>query len=631
MGLTYYQVSDSHSLMRSKKGLAGLLKRMGLILGIVFLLGLVSALILYPQTITTITLAKQSYNQAKKVQDSLEKQNVLDLREQAQVLKNDIAQTKESLKFYSFLRFVPILHGYYSDANRLLNAGNYSSEAILIATEAIVPFADSLGLTKSSSSVTTQEKVSRLVQIMPKILPKVDILEEKLALITQEIEPIDPKRYPKELAGVKIRSSLFEMQSYVEGLRRITPELKPILATLPGALGNPIPKNYIILLQNNAELRSTGGFITSVAYLKLAKGQILDIKSEDVYKLDQRVVDHPAAPPHVKKYLKVDKLFLRDANLSPDFVESMKSFQKLYDTVVDRGEYDGFIALDTEFVRKILQVIGPIKTTRYKETFSSEISNNGISDVVYKLELYSQKLLRGAEDRKELLGDLLNAMVSTTLNASSDKWRPLLEATTQAAQEKNILFYSFDKKTQDLLEKHNIAGRIKDSKGDYLHLNQNNYGGLKSNLFIQEVIEQDIQVSEKGEVTKTLKIHLSNPKAADGWLNGRNHDYIRVLAPYGSSIIEQSSDEKEKKRAEFETTSELEKTFFSTFAILDPASSLTVELTYKLPFRIYKGDQYSMLIQKQPGTKDQRIIIRVNGREVENFKLATDRELKFEI
>ena len=600
-------------------------KRFLIGLGIFLALLIILFLFLFPHGVSFVASLKETLTQAKKVQDQVSAQNIIEVREQATALKEDLTKTRAELGFWGFLKFIPVLNNYYNDALHLLNAGSLSRGAVMAVSDALIPFADSLGLNGGSAGASTEENVSKFVQIIPKILTEVDKLQETLSAIKKEISPIDPKRYPEEYSGFKIRSSLTSFRDYVVGLEKFAPELKPILKNLPEALGESKPKTYLVLLQNNAELRSTGGFITSVAYMKLIRGQISSVKSEDVYRIDERIKDHPLPPEYLNKYLKVDKFYIRDANISPDFITSMDQFRALYEQSTDKVDFDGFIALDTEFVRNILQVTGPITTTKYKETFSSELNKDGISDVVYKLELYSQKLLIGQDDRKELLGDLLNSLLNAVLRTPGSKWQTLMQSIGESTRAKHLMFYSFDPNTQKLLEKYDLSGKIKDYDKDYLHINQNNYGGLKSNLFITETIEQDIEVKDNGEITKTVSLHLNNSKKGDGWLNGTYHDLVRFMMPVGSEL------QPDTELGIFEKTNYLNKANFVAYTNLEPLSSTTVTIKYKLPFRVYKGEEYKMLIQKQPGTKDQQIIIRVNGKEVVKDKLSSDKEYKFTI
>lgn len=59
-----------------------------------------------------------------------------------------------------------------------------------------------------------------------------------------------------------------------------------LVAQLDMILGFDEPQRYLVLLQNNNEIRPTGGFPGSYAALTIDKGKITDFKVDDVYNPD---------------------------------------------------------------------------------------------------------------------------------------------------------------------------------------------------------------------------------------------------------------------------------------------------------------------------------------------------------
>ena len=71
--------------------------------------------------------------------------------------------------------------------------------------------------------------------------------------------------------------------------------------------------------------------------------------------------------------------------MSPDYLVSAQKFESCYNTIPGIEKVDGVIALDTEFVRTLIEFTGPIKVDSCGETFSAENNQYGISDVVYRM------------------------------------------------------------------------------------------------------------------------------------------------------------------------------------------------------------------------------------------------------
>ena len=128
----------------------------------------------------------------------------------------------------------------------------------------------------------------------------------------------------------------------------------------PTLLGADGPRTYLILAQNNHELRGTGGFISGAGFVRLDGGRIVDLKLNDAYSVDDLTQPHPAPPRALTEQMGTQILTLRDSNWSPDFPESGEVARALF--AQDRGiTTDGAIALDLEAVRLLVAALEPLQ------------------------------------------------------------------------------------------------------------------------------------------------------------------------------------------------------------------------------------------------------------------------------
>jgi len=204
-----------------------------------------------------------------------------------------------------------------------------------------------------------------------------------------------------------------------------------------------------------------------------------------------------------------------------------------------------------------------------------------------------------------------------------EKLPKLFEAAFKSLSEKHVLFYLIDDQAQKAVEAFGAAGRIKSYPADYLHINDANLGGRKSNLYVTQEVEQDISISQDGVVIKTLTITYKNPEKHDGWLNSVLPNWVRVYVPKDSELlVAEGFEEKEEPYYEFG------KTVFAGFFRLRPEGVSKITLKYKLPFKM--GRDYKILIQKQPGVNSPLYILRL-GKKEEEFFLKTDKEMSLHI
>lgn len=583
--------------------------------------------------------AMKTKTQAKLAMDAIKNQNIELADKELKQTKKDLAQTQKELNSLSYLKYIPVASGYYNDAEHLMKAGNYGLEISTIVVDSIKPYADLLGL-KGQGSFTggsAEQRIQTAILTMGKVTPRIDDVAKYALLAKKDIDAVDPNHYPEFLGGEKIKKQLISIRTITDQSVDFIDQARPFIKVLPALLGESKDKKYLILFQNDKELRPTGGFITAYATFRVEKGVIHVEGSDDIYNLDNSAPRKPKAPRPILEYLpKVATFNLRDSNISPDYVYSINTFQTLFKDGGGKMEVDGIIALDTHVLVKIIKVLddevfaGGIK-------FTSKIDKRcDCPQVIYVLEdEITRPVGHVRQGRKDLLGTLLYAIMEKSLKSSPKLyWGPLFQEMANSIGEKHILIYLNDKDAQKGVEALNASGRIKDFDGDYLHINDTNFAGAKSNMYVKENVEQNYEVRSDGSIIKTVTINYKNPYPPSDCnlergglcLNADLRNWLRVYVPKGSTLVDSKGSE-----VKVITYEELGKTVFEGFFRVRPQGAATFTVSYKLPFKLANGSPLPVLIQKQPGTDKNEYEIKVNGKKKQKFELKTDKEIKLTI
>ncbi|MDP3770691.1 MAG: DUF4012 domain-containing protein, partial [bacterium] len=97
-------------------------------------------------------------------------------------------------------------------------------------------------------------------------------------------------------------------------------------------LGAQRPTSILLLFLNNTELRPGGGFLGTYGLATIHRGQLTSFTTDDVYNLDKTVEGTLRIPPPepFRRHRIVSWWYLRDANWSPDFVESSRTVLDFY-------------------------------------------------------------------------------------------------------------------------------------------------------------------------------------------------------------------------------------------------------------------------------------------------------------
>ena len=557
--------------------------------------------------------------------------------------KSELQSTKSSLsaaqgKWGSVgpLRYVPLLGSYLKDVDHVFSAGTIGTEVGEMVISAIEPYADIMGFTGASGGdlqlTTAEDRIIFVAETVEKLAPQMDQIAGKLKDASNELQGINENRYPKSVGGKEIRSNIASLKSTVEGAAESLTHFQPIVKLLPDLLGNPEPKKYLIMFQNDAELRPTGGFLTAYATMSILRGKITPGVSEDIYTLDAGFKKKVPAPEPIKKYLPlVYNWNLRDMNLSPDFKDSMDTFTTYMQDSSVAPEYDALIAIDTEVPVRILEVLGPIGVPGYGGKFSADIDPRcDCPQVIYELEnIITRPTYEIREGRKSILGPLMNSMLANMMGSPKAKWAEFFNIFTESIQQKHLLMYFKDENKQTAVEVLGAAGRINDYVGDYLHINDTNFAGAKSNMFITQEVEQVVSVGTDGSLTKKLTLTYKNPRKGDNCnleagllcLNGILRDWQRIYVPKGSVLKNSAGYE-----LDMITTEDLGKTVFEGFFTLSPQSVKKLEIEYTVPAGTVSGD-YKLLVQKQPGTKEIKHTITLGSAKPKVYTINSDQEI----
>ncbi len=568
---------------------------------------------------------------AKLLSSAYKSQNFDLIKQEVIATKMSMSSVDSSLKFLIWLNLVPFVGGYYRDASGLSEAGFKSLNAVSTILESLEPSKVELGFT--GQQIAGQDRITQALKILDKSLPYIPKIEGDLKQAALAVEKMDVNKYPENFRGFALRGNIKTSKNFIIGSYQAITKSKPALEVIPTLLGQSGEKTYLLLFQNDKEIRATGGFITAYAFLKIDKGTITTTQSDDIYHLDEKLLSTckskicPLTPPApIVKYLPEvsgkprSAWSMRDSNISPDVPTSAKEFERMYQLLGEGLPFDGIIFIDSQVVEQLIEVTGPIDV--YGVPYSANNDHRcNCPNVIFELENYAEVVAKGEKDRKAILGVLMSQLLTKSVGVDVEKVPQFITTIVNLANGKHVLFYLHDEKAQSAFSTLNWIGQIKDYDGDYLHINDSNFAGGKSNLYVDQVVTQEVSYDKDG-IKKKLTIDYKNPEPFNTWLNGINRDYIRIYVPRGSKLISSKGSEDQVN-----TIEDLDKTVFEAFITVRPQNSRKLEFEYAVPYDP-KGE-YKLMIQKQPGAKDFKYKIKLNGKQMEDFVLDSDKQFSF--
>lgn len=344
------------------------------------------------------------------------------------------------------------------------------------------------------------------------------------------LEKIKAEGLPAGRQG-KIPVPFIEKVANISPLIRLASNTSDVIPTIFGMEG---PKTYLVLFQNNMELRPGGGFIGSYGILKLSMGKITEFSIHDIYDADGQLKGHVEPPFGVRRYLPSEHWYMRDSNFNVDFAQSAKEASKFLE--VEMGvSPDGVIGVDVSFVKNVLTAIGPVYVADYKETVTG-------ANLYELTQAHAEKdFFPGSTQKKDFLRSLYKAMQSKIF-AGNVSYFALIQAISTSISEKHVLF-AFNNNLQDIFTVNGWSSSLWDERkenqeylNDFLGINEANLGVNKVNYFIKRQVSQKVTIDPNGKISEELNISYKN--ASTSWPGGDYKNYLRIILPKDTIISE---------------------------------------------------------------------------------------------
>jgi hypothetical protein len=352
--------------------------------------------------------------------------------------------------------------------------------------------------------------------------------------------------------------------------------------------GFPGGNDYLLVFQNDAERRPTGGFITAYGVLKFRFG-IPFISFGNVY--DPKLIQPgEVSPDSTIASLLAGDFFpghgFRDGNYSPDFPTSAQELIRLYRLGYPDTEFDGVIAVDFTAFENLAKVVAP-------EVLGEAGLFSAIETKVQNVDLHNPDELA---ERKNFLGDLAKYLIRKIITSPSE-YAAAAESIVESLNSKHLQMYFADSELASRAKEKNWEGSLPAvAFGDLLAVVEGNYGGMKSSRYLIRDVDYSVEFSddEKGlQPTAHLKISLKHFGDAAEPISGFYKGFFRIYTPLGVKLISGKVDK---------SFDDGLRNVYEKVIQMNPGEERVIEFTYSLPVSVISENTYKLKIVKQAGS-----------------------------
>lgn len=535
-------------------------------------------------------------------------QHLIEAARQFDSARAQLGNTSE--RFLRLMDAIPGVPAKVSSASRLLTISSELSQAAANAASA---------WSTSSLAASPDEALAALEIGAISVQPHV---RESL----QQLREVDPALVPES-----IRDQLSTIQQEIDQIEQGLSNAFELPVFLKNLAGGLTAKRYLVLFQNPSELRATGGFAGSLAFVELRNGVVteLEVPGGGPYDFQgglKRII-RPPEPIRISR----GTWQLQDAAWFFDFPTSAR---KVLWFLRESGgpEVDGVIAINAEVAASLLGLTGPIALPEYKKVLTRE---NFVRETQEAVELEFDVV---ANRPKQFIADLAPELLSRIISLRGAQQLELISLLDNALAERSIQIYLTEPDLQAKARSFGWAGEVHAAPMDYLAIVRSNIGGGKTDAVTDDSIDYKVEVLPSGQLIAHLKLtreHKGDPRDVFEWR--RNQSYLRIFVPQGSKLMsaigfttppaehlqevpqnaeidEDLTRVEQSPTVDTETgvrvTQEFGKTVFGQWLNVMPGESRTVTLTYSLPFSLTASGgvqdlrRYALYVQKQSGLRN---------------------------
>ncbi|MFP3461290.1 DUF4012 domain-containing protein [Arthrobacter globiformis] len=294
------------------------------------------------------------------------------------------------------------------------------------------------------------------LQPIAEAAPKLKSAAHAVSQSADRLNGISANNLMPQIAGplVKAREQLTSLR---DGLQSTA----DAALILPKIMGHETPRSYLLLVQNNAESRATGGIPGALAVLNVKNGQMTLGTQSSASALG-------AFNPVIKVDSEQQSIyssrlgkFMQDINLTPDFPTAAQTAKSMWEARTGQ-KVDGVLSIDPVALADVLKATGEIRLTdpilqdvaggRLPTTLSSEnLVPTLLSDVYAKIPEPNLQDEYFAGVAKE---------VFSKFSSGTGNTKTLLEGLFRGAGERRIQFWSTDVAEQSIVARYPLGGSV---------------------------------------------------------------------------------------------------------------------------------------------------------------------------
>ncbi|MBP7768577.1 DUF4012 domain-containing protein [Candidatus Woesebacteria bacterium] len=337
-----------------------------------------------------------------------------------------------------------------------------------------------------------------------------------------------------------IDPTIERLKKQISQLKKEVSVQQQLQQIVSGVFGLHSKRTYAFVLQNNQELRPTGGFIESVALVTLDNGVIVNREVYTSYELDKKLPGEVIAPAEVTQAIGEKTFFFHDSNWNPDFPQSAEQMTWFIEKSLQR-QIDGVFTIDLETIKNTLEVLGPLDLPEFNEV----ITNKNIFE---RMEFHSEVILVESDKNQDYRKLLLTRFLEKIQTIPEEKIPAFLSSIKDSFAKQSMLAYFKDAQEQQVSVGLGWSGSQRvprcpqelstvPCQVDSVMQVEANVGINKANYYLERSVDHVVTLSPT-LANHRRTITYKNLAQINAWPKGTYKNYIRLYIPLSANSIQ---------------------------------------------------------------------------------------------
>ncbi|HRZ84526.1 MAG TPA: DUF4012 domain-containing protein [Candidatus Dojkabacteria bacterium] len=511
--------------------------------------------------------------------------------QQISKIENNLTRISGSFENMGWMFSVFGKKSLYNDFSKVLTASQQSVQGGKLLLEATYPL--SMYIKDFKPAITFDESVPSTTREYRDYLEKIGEnrykLEEasyRITLANEILKKIDINSFPKIT-----QEKVIKIKELSKTAESATNTYKETTAFLPEILGVTERQRYLVLLQNESEIRSTGGWITSYGIVGIEGGQIRELFVDDIYNADGtlRVQGKRYSPPEsMSKALGIDEWSFSLVNWSPDLAETRIASEQFVSDLGKGNDLDGVITIDITFFQKLLDKWGGVEVPGEDEI----ITGQNIYEKVFQMH---REFTPGSTQKTTFLANLANEIIKKFLSMDIGQFVEIGDVLLSSLDEKHLQVSFKNNSAYNFFNNRNWAGSLDNKYNDAPISIDWNWGGNKANQYLNKNLALNISIKDEETIDFAYTLTVENSSTNNVYPQGDYINYQRIFIPSEAQILKVVGFDKNK----FSTYKESGLKVIGGWFNIPVKEVATLEISYRLK-RTDSGSQFPLT--KQDGT-----------------------------